>query len=165
MVVESGLWNGSSQEATEREPALYHVYLSLPLSLGADTWGMLRRKWPLLFFWRFQCRLEGPRGVKGSFCERSRENIWSLHLPRVSAVFASHPFCKLRNLKYILTHHFIPPPQSPVLVITPQPDLLSPWTQTLLEWRECGGERGLLNQETQTSYYSKLRKCKRKSRP
>lgn len=166
MVVESRLWNGSSREATEREPALYHICLGLPLSLGADTWEMLRRRWPLLFFRRFQCRLEGPRGVKGSFCERSRENIWSLHLPRVSAAFASHAVCKLRSLKYILTHHFLPPPQSPVLVNhPPPPDLLSPWTQTLLEWKECGGEGGLLNQETQTSYYSKLRKWQEKKSP
>ena len=165
-VVKSGLWNGSSQEATEKEPALYHVYLGLPLSVGADTWGMLRGRWPLLFFRRFQCRLEGPRGVRGSFCERPSENIRSLHLLSVSAAFASHPFCKLRSLKCIRTHHFLPPPQSPVLVPTPlHPSLLSPWTQTLLEWKDCDGERGLLNQETQTSYYSKLRKCKRKSHP
>lgn len=143
MVVKSGLWNGSSQETTEREPALYHVYLSLPLSLEADTWGMLRGRWPLLFFRRFQCRLEGPRGVRGSFCERPQDNIRSLHLPSVSAAFASHPFCKLckKSLKCILTHHFLPSPQSPVLVPHFPPSLLPFWTQTLLEWKDYGRER------------------------
>ena len=144
---------------------MYHVYLGLPLYLGADTWGMLRGRWPLLFFRRFQCRLEGPRGVRGSFCERPWENIRSC----TSSVFLqpSLPIPSVNSsLKCILTHHFLPPPQSPVLVPTPlRPSLLSPWTQTLLEWKDCGGERGLLNQETQTSYYSKLRKCKRKSHP
>ena len=144
---------------------MYHVYLGLPLDLGADTWGMLRGRWPLLFFRRFQCRLEGPRGVRGSFCERPWENIRSC----TSSVFLQ-PLLPIpsvnSSLKCILTHHFLPPPQSPVLVPTPlRPSLLSPWTQTLLEWKDCGGERGLLNQETQTSYYSKLRKCKRKSHP
>ena len=144
---------------------MYHVYLGLPLYLGADTWGMLRGRWPLLFFRRFQCRLEGPRGVRGSFCERPWENIRSC----TSSVFLQ-PLLPIpsvnSSLKCILTHHFLPPPQSPVLVPTPlRPSLLSPWTQTLLEWKDCGGERGLLNQETQTSYYSKLRKCKRKSHP
>ena len=144
---------------------MYHVYLGLPLYLGADTWGMLRGRWPLLFFRRFQCRLEGPRGVRGSFCERPWENIRSC----TSSVFLQPllPITSVNSsLKCILTHHFLPPPQSPVLVPTPlRPSLLSPWTQTLLEWKDCGGERGLLNQETQTSYYSKLRKCKRKSHP